>query len=192
MALILRRLGYTNVDIVDTFDRVELNEGAITSLPFSGEHADLDISSKQTVLVELKGRKFFFLVDSDAIDPALYKVVVKIAGRLDAVFVGMECYGAPLSWLYGPLLTATISRRDDESRRLSASDCERAWRLVKDLDCSTAFIYAMGQEPWLRYIMGLEYQPGSIQLTQASNFIDRCRDSDVTVEHLHISREMLF
>jgi L-ascorbate metabolism protein UlaG (beta-lactamase superfamily) len=192
MALMLRRLGYTSIDTVDTFDVVQFGEGTITSLPFSGEHADLDISSKQTVLIELKGRKFFFLVDSDAIDPALYKVVVDLAGRLDAVFVGMECYGAPLSWLYGPLLTTTLSRRDDESRRLSASDCERAWRLMKDLDCSTAYIYAMGQEPWLRYIMGLEYQPGSIQLAQASNFIDRCRDSGVTVEHLHISREMLF
>jgi L-ascorbate metabolism protein UlaG (beta-lactamase superfamily) len=192
MALILHRLGYTNIDTVDAFDHVKFDEGKIVSLPFSGEHADLDVNSKQTVLVELKGRKFFFLVDSDAIDPALYKVVTTIAGKLDALFVGMECYGAPLSWLYGPLLTATISRRDDESRRLSASDCERAWRLVKDLDCSRAFIYAMGQEPWLRYLMGLEYQPGSIQLTQARNFIDRCRDSGVAVEHLHISRELFF
>jgi L-ascorbate metabolism protein UlaG (beta-lactamase superfamily) len=192
MALILRRLGYHNVRVVDVFDRIKFGEGEIVSLPFSGEHADLDVHSKQTILLKIKDRTFFFLVDSDAIDPALYKVVATVAGNLDALFVGMECYGAPLSWLYGPLLTAPISRRDDESRRLSASNCERAWRLVKDFGCSRAFIYAMGQEPWLRYIMGLEYQPGCIQLTQARNFVDRCRESGVEIEHLNISREMSF
>lgn len=171
---------------------VKFDEGEIVSLPFSGEHADLDIHAKQTILVELKGRKVFFLVDSDAIDPALYRVVADAIGRLDALFVGMECFGAPLSWLYGPLLSKPLSRRDDESRRLSASDCERAWRLVRDLGCPKTFIYAMGQEPWMRYLMGLEYQPGCIQLAQTRNFFDRCREFSVEVEQLHISRELLF
>ena len=192
IALILGRLGYTNVSTVDAFDQIKFDEGEITSLPFSGEHADLDIHSKQTILLEVKGRKFFFLVDSDAIDPALYKIVTMIAGKLDAIFIGMECYGAPLTWLYGPLLTTPVSRRDDESRRLSGSNCERAWRLVTDVRCSRAFIYAMGQEPWLRYIMGREYQPGAIQLTQARNFIDKCRESGLDIEYLRISREMFF
>jgi len=116
--------------------------------------------------------------------------VARAVGNIDLLFVGMECYGAPLSWLYGPLLTKPVSRRDDESRRLSATDCERAWHLVKALSCPKVFIYAMGQEPWMRYLMGLEYQPDSIQLKQARNFIDRCHESSIEVELLNISHEM--
>jgi L-ascorbate metabolism protein UlaG (beta-lactamase superfamily) len=192
MKLILQRLGYTNIDVVDAFDSIKFDEGEFMSLPFSGEHSDLNIHSKQTMFITIKGRKFFFLVDSDAIDPGLYKLVTEIVGRPDALFIGMECFGAPLTWLYGPLLTKPISRRNDESRRLSASNCERAWRLVKDLGCSKAYIYAMGQEPWLRYLMGLEYKPDSIQLQQARNFVERCVESGVEVEHLHIVRELHF
>jgi len=192
MKLILQRLGYANIDIVDAFDSIKFDEGEIISLPFSGEHSDLNVHSKQTIVVTIKGRRFFFLVDSDAIDPGLYKLVTTIVGIPDALFVGMECFGAPLTWLYGPLLTKPISRRNDESRRLSASNCERAWRLVKDLGCRKAFIYAMGQEPWLRYLMGLEYKPDSIQLKQARSFVERCVEAGVEVEHLNISRELFF
>lgn len=192
MKLILQRLGFNNIDVVDAFDTIAFDEGEIVSLPFSGEHADLNIHSKQTIFVTIKGRKFFFLVDSDAIDPALYKTVAKIVGTPDAMFIGMECFGAPLTWLYGPLLTKPVSRRNDESRRLSASNSERAWRLVKELGCSKAFIYAMGQEPWLRYLMGLEYKPDAIQLKQARSFIDQCVASGVEIEHLNIAREMFY
>jgi L-ascorbate metabolism protein UlaG (beta-lactamase superfamily) len=192
MKLILQRLGYTNIDVVDAFDEIKFGEGEIISLPFSGEHADLNIHSKQTIFVNIKGRRFFFLVDSDAVDPSLYKLVTEIIGRPDAMFIGMECFGAPLTWLYGPLLTKSVSRRIDESRRLSASNCERAWRLVKDLGCSKAFIYAMGQEPWLRYLMGLEYKPDAIQLKQARSFVERCVEAGIEIEHLNISREMIY
>jgi L-ascorbate metabolism protein UlaG (beta-lactamase superfamily) len=192
MKLILQRLGYTNIEVVDAFDSIKFDEGEVVSLPFSGEHSDLNVHSKQTIFVEIKGRRFFFLVDSDAIDPGLYSLVTTIVGKPDALFIGMECFGAPLTWLYGPLLTKPVSRRNDESRRLSASNCERAWRLVKDLGCTKAFIYAMGQEPWLRYLMGLEYKPDSIQLTQARSFVERCVEAGVDVEHLNISRELFF
>ena len=112
MKLILQRLGYTNVDIVDAFDKISFAEGEIISLPFSGEHADLNIHSKQTIFVTIKGRKFFFLLHSDAIDLGLYKLVTEIVGKPDATFIGMECFGAPLSWLYGPLLTKPVNRRN--------------------------------------------------------------------------------
>jgi L-ascorbate metabolism protein UlaG (beta-lactamase superfamily) len=192
MKLILQRLGYTNIDVVDAFDSIKFEEGEIISLPFSGEHCDLNIHSKQTIFVNIKGRRLFFLVDSDAIDPGLYKLVTTLVGKPDALFIGMECFGAPLSWFYGPLLTKSISLRNDKSRRLSAANCERAWRLVKDLGSSKAFIYAMGQEPWLRYLMGLEYKPDSIQLKQARSFVEQCVETGIEVEHLNISRELFF
>lgn len=192
MELALRSLGYRDVRSVGAFDSIAVPGGEIVSLPFTGEHADLDIYSKQTLFVRIHERRFFFLVDSDAINPALYQLVRETAGTPDAIFVGMECNGAPLSWLYGPLMTRPLSRRDDDSRRLSASNAARAWRLVSDLGSRQAFIYAMGQEPWLRYVMGAEYAPDSIQARQIREFFERCEQAGVSFEHLHIGKEMLY
>ena len=61
MKLTLQRLGYSNVEVVDTFGRIGFDEGELISLPFSGEHADLNIQSKHTFVVNIKGRKLFFL-----------------------------------------------------------------------------------------------------------------------------------
>jgi L-ascorbate metabolism protein UlaG (beta-lactamase superfamily) len=191
MELILRNLGYRNVTSLGVLERVPLEEGEILSLPFTGEHADLDICSKHTLFITLNGRKFFFLVDSDVVNPALYRMLPEL-GTPDALFVSMECNGAPLSWLYGPLAGKSIKRRDDESRRLSASNSQRAWRMVQDLACRKVFVYAMGQEPWLRYVMGLQYPPDSIQLQQMSDFEQRCAGAGVEYRYLHIGGEMLF
>jgi L-ascorbate metabolism protein UlaG (beta-lactamase superfamily) len=192
MELALRGLGFTDVQSLGAFDAVEIDGGEILSLPFTGEHADLDIFSKQTLFVRVNDKRFFFLVDSDAINPALYQLVCDVCGRPDALFVGMECNGAPLSWLYGPLMTRPLSRRDDDSRRLSASNAARAWRLVCDLGCRHAFIYAMGQEPWMRFIMGNEYAPDSVQAVQIDAFFGHCREAGVEFEHLHIGKEMVY
>jgi L-ascorbate metabolism protein UlaG (beta-lactamase superfamily) len=192
MELILRNLGFTRITTLGPLDSVKFDGGEIVSLPFTGEHADLDIASKQTLFITLNGRKFFFLVDSDALNPALYRMVRDRVGRPDAMFIGMECNGAPLSWLYGPLIGKPIKRRNDESRRLSASNSDRAWRLVQELGCRRTFLYAMGQEPWLRYVMGGEYAPDSIQLQQVRHFTERCRAADIECEYLNISHELMF
>ena len=73
----------------------------------------------------------------------------------------MECDGAPLSWLYGPLITKPLDRKVDHSRRLSGSNYERGIEIVKSFNCREAYVYAMGMEPWLRYIMAKEYAPDS-------------------------------
>jgi L-ascorbate metabolism protein UlaG (beta-lactamase superfamily) len=190
MKLILRRLGITRVDVLDAFDRIELPEGQLTALPFAGEHTDLDIHTKQTAFVSLKGRGILFLVDSDGWDPALYRRVIgKLRQPVDMLFLGMECHGAPLTWLYGPLLTQRISRRDDESRRLSGANCERAWNVLQEIRAPNVLVYAMGQEPWLRFVMGLEYAPDSIQLTESAKFVERCAQSGVRAEYLRTSAE---
>jgi len=61
----------------------------------------------------------------------------------------MECDGAPLSWLYGPLITRPIDRKVDHSRRLSGSNYERGIDIVNRFRCKEAYVYAMGMEPWL-------------------------------------------
>jgi L-ascorbate metabolism protein UlaG (beta-lactamase superfamily) len=191
--LLLKRLGIGNVTALRAFDEVAVPGGKIMSWPSPGEHVDLDIYSRHAVFIELEGRKLAFLVDTDGCEPQLFRRVAARTGRdLDGLFFGMECHGAPLTWLYGPLLTQSISRRDDESRRLSGLDCHRAWHVLQEFSPKKVFVYAMGQEPWLRYIMGLEYTPDSIQIKELVAFLGRCRAAGLDAENLFMSREILF
>jgi L-ascorbate metabolism protein UlaG (beta-lactamase superfamily) len=193
MKLLLQHLGIHDVVELSPFEDIRFRDGRITSLPFPGEHVDLDIHARHGIHIEAKGRRFAFLVDSDGWDSGLFaRITRRIGAQLDALFIGMECHGAPLTWLYGPLLTKTISRRDDESRRLSGLNDERAWAVVQKFSASRVFVYAMGQEPWLRYIMGLQYTSDSIQLKEVASFLERCRQAQIAAESLYISREMEF
>ncbi|WP_369929432.1 hypothetical protein [Xanthomonas sp. NCPPB 2632] len=81
-----------------------------------------------------------------------------------------------------------INRKDDESRRLSGSDSDRAWSIVEELQCKTAYVYAMGQEPWLRFVAGLEYTKDSKQIIESDRFVTRCRAEGIHSERLHGSR----
>jgi hypothetical protein len=193
LELLLRHLGIGNVRALNAFDSVALADGKITSLPFPGEHVDLDIHSRQGIHIELHSRRFAFLVDSDGRDPTLFRRIAgRLAAPLDAIFIGMECHGAPLTWLYGPLLTRPVSRKDDESRRLSGLDSARAWQVLQAWPASRVFVYAMGQEPWLAYIMGLEYTADSVQMKEVAALLDRCAQDAIPAEHLYISREVVF
>jgi L-ascorbate metabolism protein UlaG (beta-lactamase superfamily) len=192
MRLVLKRLGYKNIVVANVLEPIPLADGEIVCLPFPGEHADLDIHSKQSILINLRGRKFLFLVDSDAVDPDLFRRLKKVIGDVEVLFIGMECVGAPLTWLYGPLLTGSISRGDDESRRLRGSNCERAWDLVKTIGCKRVFVYAMGHESWLKYIMGLEYDPKSEQAVEADKFVQSCNQAGIVSERLLGCREFVF
>lgn len=192
MKLMLRSLGFEDVEVLDAFERVEIPDGEILSLPFTGEHADLSIYSKHAIALTLKGRKLMFLIDSDGVDGVLYQRMMRRVGRIDALFLGMECHGAPLAWLYEPLLGKPVSRKNNESRRLSGANCERAWNVLSEVQPPRVFIYAMGQEPWLQYMMGLKYEPDSIQLVESDMFLDKCRQAGIPGERLFCSRELEF
>lgn len=196
MKLTLAQLGFRDSVAIGHFDSIAFGDGEFVSLPFPGEHSDLDVYSKHSIFVRAKGRQLLFLVDSDGWDVALYQRIAKqiLVGnesRIDALFLGMECHGAPLTWLYGPLLTKPVTRRDDESRRLNGSDFERARRIVQQFTCDRVYVYAMGQEPWLRYVMGLEYSPESVQLTQSAKLVDHCRSAGMISERLYGSQDIL-
>ena len=74
-----------------------------------------------------------FLADSNNLEPELYTHIKNIIGELDILFIGMECDGAPLTWLYGPLLSKPIKRSFDNNRRLSGSDSSRAWKILEKI-----------------------------------------------------------
>ena len=192
MKLALRRLGFHNVIVMDPLDRIALDEGFIASLPFYGEHGTLSINSKHGMYISLKARRFAFLADANCLDRMLYRRVVRQLGGADILFIGMECQGAPLSWMYGPYLSHAISRADDESRRSDGSDCDRAWALLEELGCSKVYVYAMGQESWLRYHLDLIYTPESKQIVESDKFVERCIAAGIPCERLNGGREMLF
>jgi len=185
MRLTLKSLGFDNVDVMDWMDSIPVPGGAITSIPFYGEHADLNISSKHGMHLRIKDRTFLFVADSDCKDRALYERVAATLGKVDTLFIGMECDGAPMTWLYGCYLSTSISRKDDGSRRLSGSDAARASAIKDIFGCKTAYVYAMGQEPWLRFVAGLEYTSESKQIVESNKFVEQCRSEGVTSERLH-------
>jgi L-ascorbate metabolism protein UlaG (beta-lactamase superfamily) len=190
--LTLKSLGFDRVQVMDPLDKLPIPDGEIVSLPFYGEHADLNIASKQGMYLRIKGRTFLFVADSNCLDPMLYRRIAAHVGKADTLFVGMECEGAPLTWLYSPYLTNPMKRKDDESRRLSGSDSERAWALLNEMGCQRAFVYAMGQEPWLQYLCGLQYTPESKQIVESDKLVERCRSASIPAERLYGCREMLF
>jgi L-ascorbate metabolism protein UlaG (beta-lactamase superfamily) len=192
MRITLRNLGFTAVDVLDPMQTVAIAGGALTSLPFFGEHAALSISSKHGMYLQLKGRRLMFLADADCVDRMLYRRIVASLGKADVLFIGMECDGAPLTWLYGPYLAGPVSKKNDESRRLSGSDSDRAWAVAEEVGCSSAYVYAMGQEPWLKHLLGLQYAPDSKQIVESDRFVARCHAAGIPAERLNGCREMLF
>src|SRR5256885_17041288 len=105
--------------------------------------------------------------DSNAIEPRLYDHVRAALGGVDVLFLGMESVGAPMSWMYGPLLRAPLSRKADHSRRLNGSNCARAREIVDRLRPQAAYVYAVGREPWGRPGMAVGQRDDAPQLVEA-------------------------
>ncbi|MFB9451996.1 MBL fold metallo-hydrolase [Dactylosporangium vinaceum] len=183
-------LGFRNVQELGELDAVRVAEDVeVVALPFLGEHADLDIRTKMVPLVRAAGRTFLFATDITPLEPRLYDLVRDTYRQLDALFIGLECVGAPLSWLYGPLLRRPAARRDNESRRLKGSDAAQADLLAQRMNAQRVFAYAMGLEPWLKHLTGSEYDPDSEQVRQSRLLVERCARRGVPAELLYIRAE---
>jgi L-ascorbate metabolism protein UlaG (beta-lactamase superfamily) len=189
--LLLEAIGFRNVMEIGELESVNFPNGSITGLPFLGEHSDLNILSKLAYLVRIGPHRLMFAADSCNIEPMLYEHLHQEFGNVDALFVGMECDGAPLSWLYGPLLTRKLDRNMDESRRLAGSNYEQAVDIVNRFHCKEVYVYAMGQEPWLNHIMSLKYTPESRPITESNKLIEDCRTRGVIAERLFGEKEIL-
>jgi L-ascorbate metabolism protein UlaG (beta-lactamase superfamily) len=188
MALYLSHLGLP-VTEVDDFSEVQFPGGTVIATPFLGEHADLDIRAKSTYCVRLGGRTTFVGADSSGIDPGLYRYMRRYAGQVDMAFLGMECAGAPLTWLYQGLFTKPVTKKMSNSRTLSGSNAEQAGRIVTELGASEAYVYAMGEESWLGHVMATSYNEDSYQLKQVADFMNWCAGHGVKSDHLLGQRE---
>jgi len=189
--LILQHTGFSSLIELSEVETHCFKDGQITTFPFLGEHCDLNILSKLSYAVQLKDKKFMFAADSNNLDEFLYGRIFDITGDIDMLFLGMECEGAPLTWTYGPLLSNPISRVNDQSRTLSGSNFDKAWSIVNKLKCKSAYVYAMGQEPWLNHVMALNYTPESIQMLESEKFIATCLEYGIESERLFGKKEWI-
>jgi L-ascorbate metabolism protein UlaG (beta-lactamase superfamily) len=190
LATMLRALGFADVRSLDVLEQLDIDGGSILAVPFLGEHSDLD-TSKTAWVVDLGGRTIFLGADSRNIENAMYERLARIIGPPDLMFIGMECVGAPLSWVYGPLMMTPISREKDLSRRLNGSDSAMVGRMVDTLRPGQVFIYALGQEPWLNHVMGVRYTSESPAIVESGLVLDACRASGIPAERLFGSRELI-
>lgn len=189
--LALQNVGFKNVFELEEFETIVTESGSVTGLPFLGEHADLNVQAKLAYLIRVGRHCLMFAADSCNIEPRLYEHVYKNVGNVDALFLGMECDGAPLSWLYGPLLTRRIERGMDESRRLAGSNFEQAIDIVNRFQCKEAYVYAMGQEPWLNHVMSIKYTDESRPITESNRLIAACQARGICAERLFGEKEIL-
>jgi L-ascorbate metabolism protein UlaG (beta-lactamase superfamily) len=191
LKLLLQNAGFKNVIEITELEKITDGRVQITGLPFLGEHADLDILTKMAWLVSIGPHSLLFAADSCNIEPRLYEHLHREIGDVDALFLGMECDGAPLSWLYGPLLTQRVERTMDESRRLAGSNFEQAKSIVDLFNCQEVYVYAMGQEPWLNYIMSIKYTDASRPIIDSNRLLEACRQEGRIAERLFGEKEAL-
>lgn len=191
LRLLMKHVGFDNVIELDEMDTIPIKGGTITGVPFMGEHSDLNIRSKLVYFVDVDQGRLMLAADSCNIEPKVYEHVQAMIGDVDVLFLGMECDGAPLSWLYGPLLPKPLERKMDYSRTLSGSNYERARDMVRRFNCKEAYVYAMGMEPWLKYIMTKEYTSESDPIIASDKLLEECRERGVATERLFGEKEIL-
>ncbi len=191
LKLMLEALGFARVIECDELQVLPVPGGALTGLPFFGEHGDLHIRTKLAYHVRLAGSSAVCAADSNNLDPDLYRNVAAAVGPTDVVFLGMECAGAPMSWLYGPLLTRSLDRNMDQTRRLNGSNFERGMPLVEAFAPSRVYVYAMGQEPWLTFISSIKYTPESEPIMESDKLVTECRRRGLVAERLFGYKDIL-
>lgn len=192
LSLMFKNIGFKNVTAIGEMESIEFSDATITGLPFTGEHSDLNILTKACYLLQISGFKLLFLADSRIIESKLYEHIHKEIGDADVMFLGMECDGAPLSWLYGPLMTKKLSREQDGSRRLAGSDCAKGMSLVDIFNPSEAYVYAMGQEPWLEFVSSIKYTDESNPIVQSNKLVALCQERGIVAERLFGEKELLY
>jgi len=192
LKLMFNALGFHNVIEIDNMEKVRFENCVITGIPFTGEHCDLNVRAKTCYHIAINRFSFLFVADSRIIEPQLYRHVHRLLGDVDVIFLGMECDGAPLSWLYGPLLPQSLARDKDQSRRLAGSNFTLGMHLVDIFNPHEVYVYAMGAEPWLEFISTIRYTPESHPIVQSNLLVEECTRRSIIAERLYGEKEILY
>jgi L-ascorbate metabolism protein UlaG (beta-lactamase superfamily) len=192
LRLMFENIGFNNIIEIDEMESIRFKDCTITGVPFIGEHCDLNIQAKICHHVKVGEFSMLFAADSCNVEPMLYQHIQKEIGDVDVIFLGMECEGAPLTWLYGPLLSEDLARDKDNSRRLAGSNFERGKALVDVFNPKEVYVYAMGQEPWLEFISSIKYTDESKPIVQSNYLIKDALSKGIVAERLYGEKELLY
>lgn len=190
LKLMLQHIGFEDVIELDELEEIPVKGGKVVAVPFFGEHGDLNIRTKSAYIVALGGQKILLAADSCNIEPQLYTRLAAVLGRMDVIFLGMESEGAPMSWLYGPVLLGGIPVAFDKARRLNGSDNAAGFELIEAFEPQKVFIYAMGGEPWVRFISSKSYAPDDKPIVDSEELVRRCRQAGIDAERLDLAFEL--
>lgn len=181
----LNACGFSNIIELSALNSITKGNIKCTALPFYGEHGDLNIQTKAAWLVEVPGNTILFAADSNNIEPKLYDLLQPMIPKIDTLFIGMECVGAPLTWLYGALLPRPLDQKKDNSRRFDGSDFTRAMNVIRSLNCQNVYVYAMGREPWLSFITSIDPADDTIPYQNARMLLDACSERGIFAKILY-------
>jgi L-ascorbate metabolism protein UlaG (beta-lactamase superfamily) len=190
--LMFNNTGFNNVVEIDNMEVLNFENCTITGIPFTGKHCDLTVQAKTCFHLAVGQYTSLFVADSRVMEPRLYEHIHRVTGDVDVVFLGMECDGAPLSWLYGPLLTEELARDKDQSRRLAGCDYEKGRHLVDIFNPKELYVYVMGMEPWLQFISTIRYTDDSNPIVQSNMLIEECSKRGIVAERLYGEKELLY
>lgn len=185
LKVVLEAIGFPRVRELDELETIRFDDCEITGVPFLGEHGDLAIRSKLAYYVRLGEGSVLLVADSKNLDPALYRRLREVLGPIDLLFLGMECKGAPMSWFYGPFFPRPLTRAIDQARRLNGSNAVQGMELVRAMAPKQVVCYALGAEPWLRYIVSIDYTDESLAMCEYRSFEGECAKAGVPAQKLH-------
>ncbi|POZ51254.1 MBL fold metallo-hydrolase [Methylovulum psychrotolerans] len=179
LKLMAKELGFTQILEVEPLDTIALPQGEIVAIPFLGEHNDLPFA-KSAYLVQAGDKQILFAADSNCLDKRMYENIRAQRGAIDVVFLGMEWVGAPLSWVYGPILPKLPDYKHCQSRRSNGSNADVAMALLQAVDSRQVYIYAIGREPWLQYFMALEPEADDVYIQEINKLLTACQSRGFT------------
>lgn len=190
LKLMLESIGFKKVIALDAFQSIVHEDLMLTALPFLGEHGDLDIRTKAAWLVKSGNDSLMFAADSNNLEPKLYDLIKDQYGPVSTLFLGMECLGAPFSWIYGAYMPNAVDRKKDQSRRLNGSDFARGLQVIKSLECDNVYIYAMGAEPWLQFVTSIDPSEDTVPAVNARQLLEHCNSLGIKTERLFGSADV--
>lgn len=191
LKLLAHAVGFGRVVELDALQSITLPDGEIIAIPFLGEHADLP-HGKTAYVVRANDNRMLFAADSDCLDQEMYRHIRRLLGPIQTVFLGMECVGAPLTWTGGSLLPRQPKHSINQSRRYKGCDSNRGLGLLEAVSAERLYVYAMGLEPWLEFLLGLAYTPDATQIKEAQRFLRLARENGLLEARLLSGKQELY
>lgn len=191
LKLMFKTIGFERTIEIQDMESLHFSDCTVTGIPFIGEHSDLNIQCKMCYHLKFGEFSILFVADSCNVETRLYEHIHERIGDVDIVFLGMECEGAPLSWLYGPLRTQDLSRDRDRSRTLSGSNYARGKALIDVFAPKEVYVYAMGLEPWLEFISSKRYTDQDHPIVESNHLVEYCLSRGMVAERLFGEKELL-